>query len=191
MPYPARQYFGDLAASSYGADDERAPLVLLHGMTLDRRQWHPAVTVLQAIEPGRRVLALDLPGHGESPRWCESFQHDEIVAAIHQAVIEARLRNPVLVGHTRGGRLATAYTAAHPARGVITVDHLLVPADLEAIRSSGVPFTHVAGAEPDPWYRRWLESELPQAAVTVLLGCGHFPHLARPAEFARILATAG
>ena len=60
--------------------------------------------------------------------------------------------------------------------------------DLEAIRSNGTPCLHIAGEELDPGYRQWLESVLPKVAVTVLPGSGHFPHLARPTEFAQILA---
>ena len=53
---------GGLAADDYGTADDRAPLVLLHGMTFDRTIWRPLVNRLQQADPGRRVLALDLPG---------------------------------------------------------------------------------------------------------------------------------
>jgi hypothetical protein len=45
------------------------------------------------------------------------------------------------------------------------------------------------------WCRRpslpldWLRSALPDVAVTVFPGTGHFPHLARHAELARLLAS--
>jgi Predicted hydrolases or acyltransferases (alpha/beta hydrolase superfamily) len=56
-----------LAADDYGLSDDRAPLVLLHGLTFDRSLWRPSLAELSRIDPGRRVLALDLPGHGASP----------------------------------------------------------------------------------------------------------------------------
>jgi pimeloyl-ACP methyl ester carboxylesterase len=52
------------ADNDYGA---RPPLVLLHGLTFDRSLWRPSLAELRRIDPGRRVLALDLPGHGASP----------------------------------------------------------------------------------------------------------------------------
>src|SRR6516225_3243646 len=56
-------YYGRLAGDSYGGfDDERAPLVLLHGLAFDRRQWGPAVNELRLIDDHRRVLVVDLPG---------------------------------------------------------------------------------------------------------------------------------
>src|SRR5258708_16834299 len=56
-----------LAADDYGTSDDRAPLVLLHGLTFDRSLWQPPIAELHHIDPGRRVLPLDLPRHGSSP----------------------------------------------------------------------------------------------------------------------------
>jgi pimeloyl-ACP methyl ester carboxylesterase len=56
-----------MAADLYGFADERPPLVLLPGLTFDRRIWQPVLDHLARIDPGRQVLAVDLPGHGESP----------------------------------------------------------------------------------------------------------------------------
>ncbi|MYS23357.1 Pimeloyl-ACP methyl ester carboxylesterase [Streptomyces sp. DvalAA-14] len=254
-------FFGGLAAGSYGADDERPPLVLLHGLTYDRRQWAPVLRELAVIDPGRRVVALDLPGHGDSPRR-DTYRGEEIVTALHRAVTEAGLGAPVIVGHSLGGALATIYAGRYPTRGVVNIDQpllvggfgellrkaepvlrgpdwesvwnsllagmhieLLPPAarelvetatsprqdlllgywqelmsvperthrearvrDLRTIGQAGVPYHYVSGGEVPAAYRQWLESVLPAAAVTVLPGGGHFPHLAHPAELARIMA---
>jgi pimeloyl-ACP methyl ester carboxylesterase len=254
------RYFGDLATHSYGDADGRPPLLLVHGLSFDRQQWRPVVDELATIDPGRRVLAVDLPGHGGSPAR-DSYPHDDVVAAIHRAATETGIEAPIVVGHSLGGALATAYAAAYPTRGVVNVDQpllvgrfkdmleraepvlrspahghvwasmlanmrieLLPPAaqdlvrsagtppqalmlgywdevintpagdlterrirDLETIRSNGTPYRYVTGGDPDPAYRQWLESVLPGVTITVLPDSGHFPHLAHPAEFARIL----
>jgi len=62
-------------------------------------------------------------------------------------------------------------------------------ATLEAVRSAGVPYLIVAGAELEPEYEKWLSKTLPQAAVTVWPGSGHFPHIACPGRFAECLAA--
>jgi pimeloyl-ACP methyl ester carboxylesterase len=59
---------------------------------------------------------------------------------------------------------------------------------LRDLRDAGTPYLVVAGDEPDPGYRRWLERQLPQADVAVLPDGGHFPHLAHPRRFAGCLA---
>ncbi|SDZ62181.1 Pimeloyl-ACP methyl ester carboxylesterase [Asanoa ishikariensis] len=258
------ELFGGLAADILGETDERAPLVLLHGLSFDRRQWSPMLAELARLDPGRRVLAVDLPGHGGSPAR-DSYGLDEVARAVRAAVVDAGLEAPVVVGHSLGGVLATVYAAAYPASRVINVDQpllvggfaamlrqvepvlrgpdygrvwrsmmdrmgvdLLPPearplveaagtpprdlllgywhevltepverltqrraSDLAIIGASGIAYDYVTGAEPDPAYRQWLEAALPDVAVTVLPGSGHFPHLARPRELAGILAAQG
>jgi pimeloyl-ACP methyl ester carboxylesterase len=63
-------------------------------------------------------------------------------------------------------------------------------ATLEAVRGAGVPYLIVAGASLEPEYEKWLSKMLPQAAVTVWPGSGHFPHIAFPGRFAECLAAA-
>jgi pimeloyl-ACP methyl ester carboxylesterase len=63
---------GGLAVDDVGDADARPPLVLLHGLTFDRTMWQPTLTELARIDPGRRALVLDLPGHGQSSGW-ESY----------------------------------------------------------------------------------------------------------------------
>jgi len=124
-----------LAADHFGTDDARAPLVLLHGMSYDRRQWGPVVEELATIDPGRRIVAFDLPGHGGSPR-SASYRGDEVVELLHKSVEDAGVVSPVLVGHSLGAVLATRYAATHPTHGVVNIDQpLLVGPFAEFLRS--------------------------------------------------------
>jgi pimeloyl-ACP methyl ester carboxylesterase len=50
-----------------GEPDHRPPLILLHGLTFDHTMWRLALAELRQLDPGRRVFAMDLPGHGGSP----------------------------------------------------------------------------------------------------------------------------
>ena len=113
-----------LAADDSGESDDRPPLVLLHGLTFDRRMWRPSLDELQRIDPGRRVLTLDLPGHGASPGW-PSYDVASVARGVFRAVEEAELDSPVVVGHSIGGVIATFYAAQYPTRGVINVDQPL------------------------------------------------------------------
>ncbi|MDT7805946.1 MAG: hypothetical protein QOI78_9379 [Actinomycetota bacterium] len=109
-----------LAADVGGREDDRPPVVLLHGLTYERRQWAPLVARLG----DRRTMALDLPGHGESPRG--SYALADVTAAIHETVTAAGLRHPVLIGHSLGGVVATCYAARYPARAVVNLDQPLL-----------------------------------------------------------------
>jgi pimeloyl-ACP methyl ester carboxylesterase len=117
-------YFAELAADSYGTASATAPLVLLHGLTFDRSHWAPALAELGKLDPARRAVAFDLPGHGESPRR-DSYTLAEVSAALHAAITEAGLADPVLVGHSISGALLTHYAANHPAHAVVNVDQPL------------------------------------------------------------------
>jgi pimeloyl-ACP methyl ester carboxylesterase len=121
---PAARQFAGLAASLDGDPGRRAPLILLHGLTFDRTMWRPALAELRKIDPRRRIFAVDLPGHGGSPaRSC--YDLDNIAEGVHRAAVSARLRAPVMVGHSVGAVIATAYAASYPACGVVNVDQWL------------------------------------------------------------------
>ena len=124
-----------LCADDYGRSDARAPLILLHGLTFDRTTWRDVVPELQRIDPGRRVIAIDLPGHGQSP---DQATYDPVALAeqLHQAVQEAGLTAPVVAGHSAGGVLATIYAARYPTRGVVNIDQPLQTAQFAALLNS-------------------------------------------------------
>jgi pimeloyl-ACP methyl ester carboxylesterase len=147
---PSRSYAG-LVADDLGRSDERPPLVLLHGLTFDRRMWRPALTELETIDAGRRVLALDLPGHGDSPD-STSYTIEALVERIHAAVIEAELEAPVIVGHSAAAGTATVYAATHPSRGVVSVEGTIHVGAFAGMAQSMEPLLRGAGF-PDVWGR--------------------------------------
>ena len=121
--FPSASYAG-LVADDLGRSDARPPLVLLHGLTFDRTMWRSALAELAAIDPGRRAIAFDLPGHGGSPD-SPPYALDVIVERVHAAILEAGLVDPVVVGHSASAGAATVYGATHPTRGVIAVEGTL------------------------------------------------------------------
>ncbi|MEU4183951.1 alpha/beta fold hydrolase, partial [Micrococcus luteus] len=63
--------------------------------------------------------------HGESPRLA-SYGADTVTAEIRSAVVEAGFEQPIVVGHSLGGVLATAYAGHYPVRGVVNLDQPLL-----------------------------------------------------------------
>jgi pimeloyl-ACP methyl ester carboxylesterase len=114
--------FDELAGTLGGTASEQPSLVLLHGLTFDRRQWAPLLAHL----PGRRVLALDLPGHGQSPSQ-PGYAISGVAELVNRAVHAAGLETPILVGHSVGAIVATTYAARFPARAVVNLDQPLLP----------------------------------------------------------------
>jgi pimeloyl-ACP methyl ester carboxylesterase len=113
-----------LAGDLTGNADGRPLLVLLHGLTFDRRMWRPALDALERRDPWRQVLTLDLPGHGQSPDQ-PVCGLEEVASAVQSAVEDAALGPPVMVGHSIAGLIASVYAASYTTCGVINVDQSL------------------------------------------------------------------
>ncbi|MGE0599304.1 MAG: alpha/beta fold hydrolase [Dehalococcoidia bacterium] len=85
-----------------------APLVFVHGLTIDARTWVPIARKLGQ----RRWFALDLPGHGAS-EWCDdySYQRDaEVLIALITQLGEPSLA----VGHSRGAQVCLLAASMRP-----------------------------------------------------------------------------
>jgi pimeloyl-ACP methyl ester carboxylesterase len=112
-----------------------SPLVLVHGITESRGAWDPLVADLAT---DHTVVAIDMRGHGESG---DAASYDSRVMADDVAVVvgELGLGTPLVVGHSMGGIVVTAFAGAHPCRGVINVDQSIALGDFQEL---------VVGAEP-------------------------------------------
>jgi pyruvate dehydrogenase E2 component (dihydrolipoyllysine-residue acetyltransferase) len=89
------------------------PVVLLHGFGGDLNNW---LFNTDKLAERRRVVALDLPGHGESAKDVGVGDLDafaEVLGGFLDAVGTGRAH---LVGHSMGGAVALAYALAHPDR---------------------------------------------------------------------------
>jgi pimeloyl-ACP methyl ester carboxylesterase len=63
----------------------------------------------------RRVLAVDLRGHGDStPVVPPNYTYDAYMADLRALLQAEHMRNPILLGHSMGGMLAVRYTASWP-----------------------------------------------------------------------------
>jgi pimeloyl-ACP methyl ester carboxylesterase len=87
------------------------PLVLLHGLGHRRQGW---AAVLDALTPHRDVIAIDLPGHGQSPPLRPAGR--EPVTLITEQVADLLttlgLARPHVAGNSLGGTVALGLAAA-------------------------------------------------------------------------------
>ncbi len=96
-------------------------VVLVHGIAESRRAWDPIATRLADTHD---VVALDLRGHGDSPR-TPPYDLMTLVGDVAEVVDGVGLSDPLLVGHSLGGAVVTAYGALFDSRGVVNVDQPL------------------------------------------------------------------
>ncbi|CAL9349506.1 alpha/beta hydrolase [Streptomyces sp. NPDC030392] len=102
---------------AYDIEGTGTPVVLLHGMTFDRRTWRPVVDELDGAVTS---IAVDLPGHGGSS--AGPTRLDDVAEAIHRLLESLGVERPVVVGHSMAAAVAGLYASAHPARGILLVD---------------------------------------------------------------------
>lgn len=115
----------DVASTAVALDHELRgsgpSVVLMHGITEDRRTWEPLVGDLATTH---QVLAVDLRGHGGSPSTAP-YDLEAMANDVNVLVERLGMAEPLVVGHSLGGMVATAYAAASSARGVVNVDQSL------------------------------------------------------------------
>ncbi|MFY0409420.1 alpha/beta fold hydrolase [Solicola sp. PLA-1-18] len=93
------------------------PVVLVHGIGHRRQAWDPIVPVLARH---REVVAVDLPGFGESPGLPPDLPYDmpTTVQNFAKLFAELGLERPHVVGNSLGGAIALELGAAGLVRSV-------------------------------------------------------------------------
>jgi pimeloyl-ACP methyl ester carboxylesterase len=112
------------------------PLVLLHALGTDRHMWDP---VIDRLAGERDVIALDMPGFGESATMAEGARDGldparlgaiadggpvtpaDLAAAIHAHLVALGLDRPHVAGNSLGGWVALELALAGHARSVTAI----------------------------------------------------------------------
>ena len=96
-------------------------IVLVHGGAAHARWWDHIAPLLAT---DRRVVALDLSGHGDSDRR-EDYDLDGWAEEVLQVATAAGITaEPIVVGHSMGGFVALHLAVTHGARlgGIVVID---------------------------------------------------------------------
>ena len=86
-------------------------LFLIHGMFGDYLDWE---TVLEPLARTHRVIALDLPGFGQSDKPVCDYSAGFYVDTLHAFFKQLAIERPTIVGNSFGGEVAILYAIAHP-----------------------------------------------------------------------------
>ncbi|MFE9027818.1 alpha/beta fold hydrolase [Streptomyces iakyrus] len=102
---------------SYTRRGSGEPLLLLHGIGHHRQAWDP---VIPALAAERDVIAVDLPGCGESPALPDGMAHDlPTMSTVLTAFFGAlEIERPHVAGNSLGGLLALDLARARLVRSV-------------------------------------------------------------------------
>lgn len=89
-----------LYCESYGSGD---PILAIHGLGASIYSWRK----LKGRFPGRRLVLVDLRGHGQSPKPRDKhYSIPEQANLIYQFILEQDFRNLTLIGNSYGGAVS-------------------------------------------------------------------------------------
>ena len=109
-------------------EGEGAPILLVHATGLHGRCWDRVANAL----PDRRVLAVDVRGHGRSSCPPPPYRWSHLAQDLSEVVERLALERVVGVGHSMGGHLVTRAAAARPSRfdRLLLLDPAIVPPEI-------------------------------------------------------------
>lgn len=93
-------------------DWEGVPIVFIHGLSGDISDWEANIPY---FKEKRRVLALDLPGHGKSEKRNNIPYGRALFTEVVSEFLKARgVESAIVVGNSMGGMTSASLALAHP-----------------------------------------------------------------------------
>jgi pimeloyl-ACP methyl ester carboxylesterase len=88
------------------------PFLLLHGVTNSTLVWH--YQLLDLVEAGYRVVAMDIRGHGRSTAGHDGYTLEAMARDAWTVIQTLDLRDAVVVGHSMGAMVLLQLLSDHP-----------------------------------------------------------------------------
>lgn len=99
--------------TSYLATGQGQPVVLIHGVGLNKEMWGGQIV---GLAPHFRVIAYDMLGHGDSPRPAPGTTLESYAGQLCELLDHLNLQCANIIGFSMGGLVARAFALHHPAR---------------------------------------------------------------------------
>ena len=95
---------------------EGKDILLLHG-------WGQNIEMMKPIGDSfcnnYRITILDLPGFGESDEPKTTWKIDDYELLLEEFIKKVKIKKPIVIGHSFGGRLAIRYSANNPIEKLV------------------------------------------------------------------------
>jgi pimeloyl-ACP methyl ester carboxylesterase len=108
-----------------GNTKSKSALVLVHCWTCNVEFWKDSYNAF----PNYRVIAMDLPGHGESDKPKIEYSMEYFAKSVDAVMKRAGVRKAVFAGHSMGTPVIRRYYEMYPEKtlGLILIDGSLLP----------------------------------------------------------------
>ena len=86
------------------------PIIILHGLFGSSDNW---LTQAKLLAPHYKLFSVDQRNHGQSPH-SDDFDYPSMVADLNELIQHQGISDPVIIGHSMGGKTAMNFALAHP-----------------------------------------------------------------------------
>lgn len=101
---------------NYKQYGEGTDIVLLHGWGQNIQMMEPLGNYLKS---DHRITIIDLPGFGLSEEPDFPYTVSDYVEVVHDLAIELKIKKPILIGHSFGGRISIVYASKYAVEKVV------------------------------------------------------------------------
>ena len=91
-------------------------LVFLHGWGQNIQMMLP---IANSFTKDNNVLVIDLPGHGKTKEPSYAWELDKFVDMLHELFKSLKIKDPILVGHSFGGKLSIIYASKYKVKKLV------------------------------------------------------------------------
>ena len=103
----------------YEVQGEGEPVLILHGWGCSK---DTVQSITEHIAKTHRAYALDMPGFGETPPPSEVFGIEQYTQVVEKFCRKLNIENPILIGHSFGGRISILFSSRNQTSKVMLVD---------------------------------------------------------------------
>lgn len=78
-------------------------IVFIHGGQHSKSCWNPTIKAVLSLKPSAKLLAVNLPGHGDNPGNLATLTIDQCVNDVTSQILATSPEQVVLIGHSLAG----------------------------------------------------------------------------------------
>lgn len=163
------------------------PVLLLHGGRFKADTWKKTKTIDRLAQKGYAVVAVDLPGFGESPR--STLPPGKWLGQLLEVL---KLERPVIVSPSMSGRFSLPFVTSNPDRvaGFVAVAPVGIAQHQSKLSNITVPILAIWGENDTvipQAHADLLVTRAPDARKVVVPDAGHALYMDKPDAFHREL----
>jgi pimeloyl-ACP methyl ester carboxylesterase len=114
----------------YGKGED---VVLLHGWGQNIEMMKP---LGDSLADHYRITIIDLPGFGLSKEPLYAFTIFDYTEVVHELLMELKINNPIMMGHSFGGRISIVYASKYKVNKLVLFGSPCVRHEYKSVKQS-------------------------------------------------------